>query len=151
MPPEICPGCAQPITPAQWARCVAITRDGARAHLVCLERGLPVPIHTNRADRPWYLLARRTCSAQWLRPGARFQALVGNSVIIAVPMRELLAQCAILDTVHAGQVADLLCYGSFGDLGEARLAAAEEAGLDLPAPDPAVVRGIWGPDDPVPF
>lgn len=137
MAPEICPGCQQPITPAQWARAVAITASGARAHRACLEEGL-------LAAYPYYLLARRTTSPALLAPGAAFVGLAGDVAIIGVPRAALDAQVATLARAGAvppeiaGQVGmDWL----FFSLDDARLAATD---------DP-LVRGIWGPDDPLPW
>jgi len=141
MAPELCPGCGCPILPESWARSVAITRDGARAHLACLERGLPVPIHVGRADRPWFLLAGRTCSPRWLRPGARFQELRGDVVIIAVPESEIWPQCEILETVRQTR-AHFPFDGIFAHLADARTAALPAC--VAAAPETAVVRGIWG-------
>jgi len=99
MADEICPGCGAPITPGEWIACVPVQRDGLRAHLACLERGLPDP-PPPASGLLGYHLARRTMSAALLRPGARFVALAGDSVILAVWTDETEAQIATL--VNAG-------------------------------------------------
>src|SRR5689334_4642471 len=103
MAEEICPGCDQPITPGEWITAVAVESAGLRAHLRCLETGLPdPPLATRPGELLGYCLARRTMSAAWLRPGARFVELTEESVVIAVFTEEAEAQAAILRTQGLG-------------------------------------------------
>jgi hypothetical protein len=100
---------------------------------------------------PVYLLARRTASSALLTPHAAFVQLVGDYVLIQVPLREADAQQARLRNRGAGGE---VRYGTWVDAEKAALGGSplllSAATLTTPAAAPALraTSRTMAPDEP---